>query len=329
MIKVSVVIPVYNVQNYIERCIRSLFEQTLDSIEYIFIDDYSSDKSIDILLDVLKEYPARERYVKLFRNEKNLGQAGTRKRGIQMANGDFVIHCDPDDWVELDMYEILYNKAIKENADLVWCNYYKNFEDGRQVESLFFDKETDKVQSIFNLVSEKKWGCLWSHMVKRRIAQSSLIIWPTWNLHEDLYLVVQYTNLADKLTFLDRCLYHYFYNKEGIVATKNNHDKLSDTIMSRIFAYSGISEICLKDCRYYQSYKYCLSVLFRAKDSLFAMCKTSSEAMDCWISVPPTLTMKELLKSDLRFLTKIYNSIIILGFFPFVNRFIDIKKRLS
>ena len=123
MPKISIIIPVYKVEKYIERCARSLFEQTLDDIEYLFIDDCSPDKSIEELKDILDEYPHRKSQTIIHRMERNKGQAAVRYWGVKNATGDYLIHCDSDDWVELDMYQQMYNKAIEEDADVVVCDY--------------------------------------------------------------------------------------------------------------------------------------------------------------------------------------------------------------
>lgn len=117
--KVSVIIPIYNVEKYIDRCARSLFEQTLEDIEYIFIDDCTPDKSVDILESVLKEYPHRIPQTQIIRLPKNIGAANVRKKGILLATGEYVIQCDSDDWVEKDMYELMYNKALSEDLDMI------------------------------------------------------------------------------------------------------------------------------------------------------------------------------------------------------------------
>ena len=124
MPKVSVIVPVYGVEKYIDRCARSLFEQTLDDIEYLFIDDCTPDRSIDILQQVLDEYPQRKPQVVIHRMEKNSGQAAVRKWGMQNATGEYVIHCDSDDWVDTDMYRAMYEKAKEEEADVVVCDYF-------------------------------------------------------------------------------------------------------------------------------------------------------------------------------------------------------------
>ena len=94
MPKVSVIIPIYGVEKYIERCVRSLFEQTLDDIEYLFIDDCSPDGSVRIIMRILDEYPNRKEQVIIHRMEQNSGQAKVREWGMKNATGDYVIHCD-------------------------------------------------------------------------------------------------------------------------------------------------------------------------------------------------------------------------------------------
>ena len=112
-IKVSVCIPVYGVEKYIEKCARSLFEQTMqDGIEFIFVNDCTKDRSIEILEQVLAEYPHRKEQTRIIHHEKNRGLVAARNTGLAYASGEYIIHCDSDDWVELDMYEKMYKKAI-------------------------------------------------------------------------------------------------------------------------------------------------------------------------------------------------------------------------
>ena len=102
MPKVTVIIPVYGVEKYISRCARSLFEQTLDDIEYIFVDDCTKDNSIGVLQEVLEQYPQRREQTRIVKLLVNSGQAAARKYGMQLATGDYIIHCDGDDG---DKYE--------------------------------------------------------------------------------------------------------------------------------------------------------------------------------------------------------------------------------
>ena len=122
--KVSIVVPVYNVAPYIEQFARSVFEQTLEDIEYVFVDDCSPDSSMDILLSVLEEYPHRKQKVKIVRHEKNMGIAVTRKDGYMKSTGEYMIYVDSDDYLEPRMLELMYAKAKEHDADMIVCDIY-------------------------------------------------------------------------------------------------------------------------------------------------------------------------------------------------------------
>ena len=120
---VSILVPVYGVEKYIEKCAVSLFEQTCNDIEYVFVDDCSPDNSIGILEEVRKRYPERDK-VKIIRHDRNRGLAAARKTALMASVGDYVIHVDSDDWVSPDMVATLAEQAMKTGADLVDGNYY-------------------------------------------------------------------------------------------------------------------------------------------------------------------------------------------------------------
>ena len=119
MIKVSVIVPVYNQEKRLHRCMDSLVNQTLDSIELIVINDGSTDKSLKVLNEYKEKYPKK---IKLITRE-NKGISITRNEGLSIAKGKYVGFVDSDDYVELDMYEKLYNKVEQEKCDIVICNY--------------------------------------------------------------------------------------------------------------------------------------------------------------------------------------------------------------
>lgn len=141
--KVSVIIPVYNVGRYIEKCARSLFEQSLDDIEYIFVDDCSPDNSLSIVKFVSEDYPKRKNNIKYLVHDKNRGLTTTRNTGLAVATGEFIAHCDSDDWVDVAMYEKLYNHAVEENADVCFSNFnfvYGNRSETYECTSVYVDK---------------------------------------------------------------------------------------------------------------------------------------------------------------------------------------------
>lgn len=197
MPKVSVVVPVYGVEKYIERCARSLFEQTLDDIEYLFIDDCTPDKSVEILKQVMEDYPQRKNKVVIHRMEQNLGQAKVRESGMRSATGEYVIHCDSDDWVHPEMYERLYHYAVTGDYDMVWCDYYRS--DGKHNEYIPQKSDTQAVNLVGNMLAGSRSrliGSVCNRLYKRRLQTG--IIYPKANMNEDLVIVTQLTLACKK-----------------------------------------------------------------------------------------------------------------------------------
>ena len=124
---VSIIVPIYNVEKYIERCIRSLFEQTMDDVEYIFVDDCTPDQSMAILRHLMEEYEFRNLNIKIISHEHNKGLPSARNTGLAAATGDYIFHCDSDDWMEKDAMEKMYQAAQANQADIVWCDWFLSF----------------------------------------------------------------------------------------------------------------------------------------------------------------------------------------------------------
>lgn len=224
MPKVSIIIPVYGVEKYIERCARSLFEQTLDDIEYLFIDDCTPDKSVEILKRVLEEYPHRKSQVVIHRMEKNSGQAAVRKWGMLNATGEYVIHCDSDDWVDVHMYEKMYKKSVSADYDIVVCDYYES--DGishvRKNEYI-----SDKVEeTMSSILLKKTHSVLWNKLVKKSIYNNE-IIYPIANNAEDYALLVQLAYHSKSFGYVNEPLYFYFYNTSSLTKVMTNENLIN------------------------------------------------------------------------------------------------------
>ena len=120
---VSILVPVYGVEQYIERCARSLFEQTYPDIEYIFVDDCSPDKSIEVLKKTIDDYPQRKPNVRIVRHECNRGLAAARNTAVENCRTEFLMHVDSDDWIEMDCVERCVIKQQEENSDIVLFDF--------------------------------------------------------------------------------------------------------------------------------------------------------------------------------------------------------------
>lgn len=217
MPKVSVIIPIYKVEQYIERCLISLFEQTIDDIEYIFVNDCTPDNSMTILENVLKEYPNRILQVKIINHEWNQGQAGARTSGMKAMTGEYMIHCDPDDWIDKDMYEILYTEAINSNSDIVCCNWCieKNHTTIKQKIDYATSPKKSLIECRYN-------PSLWNKLIKTELIKGNNIYpYEGINCGEDLNVVIRTLYYAKTLKYLDIYPYHYRTNQQSI--TQNNH----------------------------------------------------------------------------------------------------------
>lgn len=121
--KVSILVPVYNVDAFIAKCAESLFKQTMPDLEFIFVDDNSQDRSIDVLKMIIAKYPNREKDVFIIHHSENRGLSAARNTALEKASAEYVFFIDSDDYLELDAISVLYNRAIRDSADIVQCGY--------------------------------------------------------------------------------------------------------------------------------------------------------------------------------------------------------------
>ena len=205
---VSVIIPVYNVERLIERCIRSLMNQTLQDIEFIFVDDCTPDNSIDILRRVVKEYPTR--IVRIIKHDKNLGLAAARKTGILAANGRYIAHCDSNDWVHAEMYQVMVEEALKNKADIVTSAFF--LEKGAETNIISYPYTEETQQEIFN-PSMFGWiyGAIWNKLITKELYVSNSI-YPIEgiNMWEDSVLTLRLRLASHKTIVLSQPFYHYW-----------------------------------------------------------------------------------------------------------------------
>ena len=222
--KVSVVIPVYNVSKYIETCARSLFEQTLDDMEYLFVDDCTPDNSIEILERVLKDYPNRINQVHIIKMPMNSGQAAVRKKGILSANGEYLIHCDSDDWVDTNAYKYLYDYAKEISSDILFFEH-KRVSNNK---TLYYKRDIpckNKVKLVSQMLSGyNDANQLWGALVHYSLYKTD-IKYPLNNQGEDSVIMLQYILGSTNMSIVHKYLYNYRQNPSSI--TKSNDAKIN------------------------------------------------------------------------------------------------------
>jgi glycosyltransferase involved in cell wall biosynthesis len=203
-----VIIPVFNVEKYLRRCLDSVLSQTFTGFEVILVDDCSPDASPEIC----EEYAKKDRRIKVLHNIQNKGLPQTRKAGLDAACGDYILFVDSDDWVENNMLELLYNKAVSDDLDIVYCGIYINTD----TEQYMFDFPflDDKIEMIKEItVWEKFSPAVWNKLVKREIYKK--VIFPSANYGEDRQIIIQVIHYALKTGYIQAALYHYYTNNDS------------------------------------------------------------------------------------------------------------------
>lgn len=205
--KVSVIIPVYKVEKFIGRCVKSLMEQTLRDVEYIFVDDASPDGSIAVLRNVLADYQERSNHVKILTHTENKGLPAARNTGLSVAQGEYIFHCDSDDFVEPEMLEKLYGHAVKENADIVWCDWYLSFENSeRYMKQPAYNTPLEALKAM--LGGAMKYN-VWNKLVKLSLYINNDVRFPVgYGMGEDMTMMLLFAH-AKKVIYLPQAFYHY------------------------------------------------------------------------------------------------------------------------
>ncbi|MBQ6761662.1 MAG: glycosyltransferase family 2 protein [Bacteroidales bacterium] len=204
--KVSVISPFYKVAPFIERCAESLLEQTLEDVEFIFVDDASPDESRELLEKVIARHPERD--ARIVTHEANKGLPAARNTGLAVATGEFIFHCDSDDWVETDMLEKMYKAAADNGADYVYCDFWMQFEKSARymVNPTYTDPE-QMVKEGF-MAGLMKYN-VWNKIAKRSLYEESDIRFPAGHgMGEDMTMILLATN-AKRVAHVSEALYHY------------------------------------------------------------------------------------------------------------------------
>lgn len=253
---VSVIIPVYNVEPYVARCVRSLFGQTLKDIEYIFIDDCTPDRSIEVLREVLKEYPERKEQVRVYRMPQNSGQARVRMQGLSLVSGDYIIHCDADDFVDGQAYETMYCKAVSEDCDIVTCNFWK----GNDSSWEFCTANSQPGQEIADIITGRVMGSLCLRMIRRSLCSD--LVPPVGNMAEDMVIAIQITAKARKIGNVDNPFYSYYIRPDSI---SNRADMQAALARQRAFYLNARVAVEILESQYGFGERDANIVLFKYK----------------------------------------------------------------
>ena len=211
MPEVSIIVPVYKAEKYLNRCVDSILAQTFTDWELLLIDDGSPDRSGEIC----DEYAKKDFRIRVIHKE-NGGVSSARQRGLDEAVGEYTIHVDSDDWVEPNMLEELYEKAKQDDADIVICDYFNNI-GTKQTICRQCPSSLEPKQVLIELFQQLHGSC-WNKLARRVCYKQYGIEFPRGiNYCEDLFTWVQFLSHKEvKVAYLNKAFYHYFDNPESI-----------------------------------------------------------------------------------------------------------------
>jgi len=254
MPKVSIIVPVYNVENYIEKCLESLVKQTLEDIEIIIVNDGSTDNSIKVINNYIKKYPQKIIYLE----KKNGGLSDARNYGIPYAKGKYIAFLDSDDYVEKNIYQKMYELAEKENSDFVECDFYWEYPNKIKEDiGIIYNGKHEMIQNIRVIA--------WNKLIKREIIEKNEILFPKGYRYEDVEFTYKLIPYINNISFLKEPLVHYIQREHSISNLQNERTKEIFDVLQHVIDYykeKDIYEEYNEDLEYiYTRYLLCSSLL--------------------------------------------------------------------
>lgn len=220
MPKVSVIIPIYGVEKYIQRCAESLMRQTLDDIEFLFVNDCTLDNSITLLQETLSGYPWRK--YEIIHHDVNKGLPAARNTGLACATGEYIYHCDSDDYLEYDALEVMFNAAREHDADIVWCDFYEEYSNRQIYQSQ--PNYCDSDSAIRAMMTSGMRFNVWNKLCRRSIFIEHDVRFLEGNsMGEDMSMMKLFLH-ANTVAHVSKALYHYVRFNPGAL-TKNHTQK--------------------------------------------------------------------------------------------------------
>lgn len=217
--KVSVLVPFYNVEKYVGRCVESLFSQTYSNIEYVFVNDCTPDNSMDIINEYIDKFNVRNKCL-IINHEVNKGISASRNDCLDNATGDYILFIDSDDYIDKDMVELLVKAAIENNADISGCGYIEEYKD-RSVEmpQRYTNNHVEMMRAITLLTIK---GVMWKLLIRRSIVEENQVRFiPDNTMVDDYLFCCQVFFYAKRFASVDKCMYHYIqYNPNNYSKTR-------------------------------------------------------------------------------------------------------------
>nr|WP_300652132.1 glycosyltransferase [uncultured Anaerobutyricum sp.] len=265
MVKVSIVVPVYNVEKYLRKCLNSLVNQTLEEIEIIVVNDGATDNSQQIIMEFEKNFSGKiKSYIK-----ENGGLSDARNYGIPLCKGEYIGFVDSDDYIDESMYEILYEKAKEDDSDMVTCDYYMVY--GGNSKQHIKSKEFINKKDMF--IAPK--AAAWNKIYRRKMLVDNNIVFPKGLIYEDTLFFAKCIPYIDRVSYVPQPLVFYVQRMGSIANTQGIKTQQIYLIFQEIIKF-------YKDRGLYNEYKdyieyYCTRITFGS--NLERVCRVPDKKM--------------------------------------------------
>lgn len=221
MIKLSIIVPVYNAEEFLENCLISLHNQTIKDIEIILVDDGSTDKS----LEICNSFAMLDARIKVLEQE-NSGQSVARNRALEMASGEFITFTDSDDWVDEDFYEKLLDAAIRYKADIACGSVIREKKSAGKIRINYNDERVYiKAQEKIDAAGVPNMCYVWNKVYRAEFLKSINLRFVNGMVFEDTDFVTRAVYFSNKIVTVPNTYYHYWTNENSTVRTMRSSDK--------------------------------------------------------------------------------------------------------
>ena len=207
--RISLIVPIYGVEKYIAKFAESALDQTYQDLQFIFVNDGTKDRSMEILRDLIANRYAHLQSRIVIIDKENGGLPSARKAGLDVAEGEYVLFADSDDWMETDAVEKVMAKAYATGADIVYFDLVKEYGNRTSYKREREYTGATKDDFIVNMFNYKSFGYTVTKCFKRRLYTENVIYFPKLGMHEDIYLMSQIIFHAKSLVHIPEALYHY------------------------------------------------------------------------------------------------------------------------
>lgn len=221
---VSIIIPVYGVQDHVKKCMQSLLSQTYPHIEYIIVDDCCQDNSMSIIRQLIQNYPERVANIKILEHQKNRGLPAARNTGLQESTGNYIFHCDSDDWIEPSMIANMVLKSENEKSDITYCDFYLSFhKNERYMNQPSITNSHECIRAMLN--GSMKFN-VWNKLIKKELYIKHSILFPEGkNMGEDMTIIKLFCH-ATKISYIPAAYYHYVQTNANAYTKQISDEKL-------------------------------------------------------------------------------------------------------